>query len=159
RRRDLLLALRRPSAPLAWIDPFLPAPAGQAAASAKRSAALAALERHAEALADFEAALAAGPNPIVFYNRGLALAALGRPAEAVASYDRTLVLMANHAGAWSSRGVALQALNRHADAIASFDRAIALEPDFADAHFNKSLALLAIGDYPRGQAEYEWRWK
>ncbi len=67
--------------------------------------------------------------------------------------------MASHAGAWSSRGVALQALNRHADAIASFDRAIALEPAFADAHFNKSLALLAIGDYPRGQAEYEWRWK
>ncbi|HEY4746591.1 MAG TPA: tetratricopeptide repeat-containing glycosyltransferase family protein, partial [Steroidobacteraceae bacterium] len=121
--------------------------------------ALAALERHAEALADFEAALAAGPNPIVFYNRGLALAALGRPAEAVASYDRTLALMASHAGAWSSRGVALQALNRHADAIASFDRAIALEPDFADAHFNKSLALLAMGDYPRGQTEYEWRWK
>jgi Tetratricopeptide repeat/Glycosyltransferase family 9 (heptosyltransferase) len=67
--------------------------------------------------------------------------------------------MANHASAWSSRGVALQALDRHADAIASFDRAIALEPDFADAHFNKSLALLAIGDYPRGQTEYEWRWK
>jgi hypothetical protein len=53
----------------------------------------------------------------------------------------------------------LQALNHHADAIASFERAIAIEPDFADAHFNKSLALLAIGDYPRGQAEYEWRWK
>ena len=88
-----------------------------------------------------------------------ALSSTGRPAEAVASYDRTLALMANHAAAWSSRGVALQALNRHADAIASFDRAIALEPDFADAHFNKSLALLAIGDYPRGQLEYEWRWK
>jgi len=158
-RGDLLLALRRPAEALACFDKILAASPGQAEARANRGAALAALERHAEALADFEAALAAGPNPIVFYNRGLALAALGRPAEAVASYDRTLALMASHAGAWSSRGVALQALNRHADAIASFDRAIALEPDFADAHFNKSLALLAMGDYPRGQTEYEWRWK
>jgi Glycosyltransferase family 9 (heptosyltransferase) len=55
--------------------------------------------------------------------------------------------------------VSLQAINRHADAIASFDRALALQPDFADAHFNQSLALLAIGDYARGQAKYEWRWK
>jgi Tetratricopeptide repeat/Glycosyltransferase family 9 (heptosyltransferase) len=154
-----MLALRQPVEALACFDRILAASPTHAEARANRGAALAALGRHAEALADFEAALAAGPNPIVFYNRGLALAALGRPAEAVASYDRTLALAANHANAWSSRGVALQALNRHADAIASFDRAIALEPDFADAHFNKSLALLAIGDYPRGQAEYEWRWK
>jgi hypothetical protein len=32
-------------------------------------------------------------------------------------------------------------------------------PEFADAHFNQSLALLASGDYARGFAEYEWRWK
>src|SRR4051794_19117835 len=158
-RGDVLLALRRPVEALACFDKILAASPGLAEARTNRGAALAALDRHAEALADFEAALAAGPNPIVFYNRGLALAALGRPAEAVASYDRTLALVPNHAAAWSGRGVALQALNRHADAIASFDRAIALEPDFADAHSNKSLALLAIGDYPRGQTEYEWRWK
>jgi len=158
-RGDVLLALRRPAEALACFDQILAASPGHAEARANRGAALAALGRHAEALADFDAALAAGPNPIVFYNRGLALAALGRPAEAVASYDRTLALMASHAAAWSSRGVALQALNRHADAIASFERSIAIAPDFADAHFNNSLALLAIGDYPRGQAEYEWRWK
>jgi len=158
-RGDVLLALRRPAEALACFDQILAASPGHAEARANRGAALAALGRHAEALADFEAALAAGPNPIVFYNRGLALAALGRPAEAVASYDRTLALMADHASAWSGRGVALQALNRHADAIASFERSIAIAPDFADAHFNNSLALLAIGDYPRGQAEYEWRWK
>jgi tetratricopeptide (TPR) repeat protein len=158
-RGDVLLALRRPAEALACFDRILSVSPGHAEARANRGAALAALARHAEALADFDAALATALNPIVFYNRGLALAALGRPAEAIAAYDRTLALVANHASAWSSRGVALQALNRHADAIASFDRAIAIEPDFADAHFNKSLALLAIGDYPRGQTEYEWRWK
>ena len=31
--------------------------------------------------------------------------------------------------------------------------------DHADAHFNEALALLTVGDYARGFAAYEWRWK
>jgi tetratricopeptide (TPR) repeat protein len=158
-RGDVLLALRRPAEALACFEAILATSPGHAEARANRGVALAALGRHDEALADLDAALAAAPHPIVSYNRGNALAALGRHAEAVAAYDRTLAAIPDHAAAWSSRGVSLQALNRHADAIASFDRALAVAPDYADAHFNKSLALLAIGDYPRGQAEYEWRWK
>jgi tetratricopeptide (TPR) repeat protein len=158
-RGDVLLALRRPAEALDCFEKILASAPGHADARANRGVALAALGRHEEALADFDAALAAGLNPIVSYNRGNALAALGRHAEAVAAYDRALAVIPNHVAACSSRGVSLQALNRHADAIASFDRALALDPAFADAHFNKSLALLAIGDYPRGQAEYEWRWK
>ena len=55
--------------------------------------------------------------------------------------------------------MALAALNRHQDALASYGRALALQPDNADVHFNAALSLLTIGDYPRGFAEYEWRWK
>ena len=55
--------------------------------------------------------------------------------------------------------MALAALNRHQDALASYGRALALQPDNADVHFNAALSLLTIGDYPRGLAEYEWRWK
>jgi tetratricopeptide (TPR) repeat protein len=156
---DVLLALRRPAEALACFEAILAAAPGHAQARMNRGVALAALGRHAEAIADFDAVLAAGPQPIAAYNRGNALAALGRHAEAVASYEGTLTLIPNHAPAWSSRGVSLQALNRHADALASFDRALALAPDYADAHFNVSLALLAVGDYPQGQAEYEWRWR
>jgi hypothetical protein len=36
---------------------------------------------------------------------------------------------------------------------------IADEPDSPDLHWNLSLALLQHGDYERGWAEYEWRWK
>jgi Tetratricopeptide repeat/Glycosyltransferase family 9 (heptosyltransferase) len=64
-----------------------------------------------------------------------------------------------HAPAWNNRGNVLMALKRHAEAVESFSRAIALVPDRADAHFNRSLAQLAIGDYARGFAGYEWRWK
>jgi tetratricopeptide (TPR) repeat protein len=158
-RGDVLLTLHRPAEALVCFDRILAATTDHRDARANRGVALVALGRHEEALADFDAALTSAPNPVVSYNRGLALAMLGRSAEAVEAYDRTLAMIPNHVAAWGSRGVALQALNRHADAIASFDRALALAPEFADAHFNKSLALLAAGDYPRGQAEYEWRWK
>jgi tetratricopeptide (TPR) repeat protein len=158
-RGDVLLSLRRPAEALQCFDTILAAAPGHPEARANRGVALAALGRHDEALADFDAALAAAPHPIVSFNRGNTLSMLGRQAEAVAAYDRTLAMIPGHAPAWSSRGVSLQALNRHGEAIASFDRALALAPDYADAHFNKSLALLAIGDYPGGQAEYEWRWK
>ena len=158
-RGDILLTLRRPAEALACFDAILAAVPGHGEARSSRGVALAALHCYEEALADFDAVLAAAPHPIVSFNRGNALAQLGRHADAVAAYDRTLAAIPGHVAAWSSRGVSLQALNRHADAIASFDRALALAPDYADAHFNKSLALLAIGDYPGGQAEYEWRWK
>ena len=158
-RGDVLLTLRRPAEALQCFDAILALAPGHADARANRGVALASLGRQDEALVEFDAALAVAPHPIVSFNRGNTLSALGRPAEAVAAYDRTLALIPGHVAAWSSRGVALQALNRHGDALASFDRALVLAPDYADAHFNKSLALLAIGDYPGGQAEYEWRWK
>jgi tetratricopeptide (TPR) repeat protein len=158
-RGDVLLALRRPAEALACFERILAAAPDHLEARANRGAALATLGRHEQALADFDAVLAAAPHPFAAYNRGLALATLGRPAEAVAAYDGALAMMPSNVPALSGRGVALQALNRHAEAIANFDRALALAPDFADAHFNRSLALLATGDYGRGQAEYEWRWK
>ena len=61
--------------------------------------------------------------------------------------------------AWINRGLTLAALNRHQDALASYGKALSLQPDNADAHFNAALSLLTLGDYARGFAEYEWRWK
>ena len=61
--------------------------------------------------------------------------------------------------AWLNRGLALAALNRYEEALSSYAQARALDPENADAHFNAALSLLTIGDYRRGFAEYEWRWK
>ena len=38
-------------------------------------------------------------------------------------------------------------------------KSLAIKKDHADAHFNQALALLTLGDYRRGFAEYEWRWR
>src|SRR4029079_6170770 len=61
--------------------------------------------------------------------------------------------------AWNNRGRALQTLHRHGEAIECFDKATVLQKDYADAHFNAALSLLTLGDYARGFAEYEWRWR
>ena len=53
----------------------------------------------------------------------------------------------------------LENLNQLDAALASYDRAIAVKPDYADAYYNRSLLLLLKGDFARGWADYEWRWK
>jgi hypothetical protein len=44
-------------------------------------------------------------------------------------------------------------------AISYWEQAIKLRPNYAQAHFSLGLALLQIGDYERGFAECEWRWR
>jgi tetratricopeptide (TPR) repeat protein len=158
-RGDILLTLRRPAEALACFDKVLGMSPQLAAARANRGVALAALNRREEALIDFEIAVASAPSPMTFFNYGTTLAVLDRHAQALVAFDRVLAIDSNHVSAWNGHGVSLNALNRHVEAVASFDRALAVDPDHADAHFNKALALLAIGDYRRGLAEYEWRWK
>jgi hypothetical protein len=157
---DALLARGRAEEALSCFDKILARVPRHAEAHANRAAALAALGRFAEALTACEAALAAVPShPIALYNRANALANLDRHVEALAAYDRVVGLFPQHLAAWNNRGNTLMALKRHREAIASFDSALALAPQFADAHFNRALALLAVGDYARGFAEYEWRWR
>lgn len=159
-RGDLLLARRRAEEALQCFDRILTLAPEHGGARANRGAALAQLERYEEALAEFDAVLAIAPqNAMALYNRANALASLGRYADSLAVFDRLLALVPQHVVAWNNRGNTLSALKRHIDAVTSFARAIALQPEYADAHFNQALALLATGDYRRGFAAYEWRWK
>jgi tetratricopeptide (TPR) repeat protein len=122
--------------------------------------ACAALGRHDEAVAEFDTALTLVPgHPAVHYNRALALQALGRYGEAVQAHDRALAATPQHAGAWLHRGRALAALKRIDDALASYGKAGALRKNDPDVEFSASLALLASGDYRRGFAKYEARWR
>ena len=159
-RGDVLLELARAQEALDCFDRTLAQLPAHPQARINRGAALAALGRHADALADFDAAIASGADhPMATYNRANALFELGRYAEALAGYDAVLARVPQHAVAWNNRGNTLTALKRHTEALASFAKAIEAQPDYGDAHFNESLALLASGDYARGFAEYEWRWK
>jgi tetratricopeptide (TPR) repeat protein len=157
-RGNALVTLSRPEEAIACFDDVLARDPRQAEALLSRGTALASLGRPERALADFDAALALG-HPNAHYNRGNALFELGRYPEAVAAFDRALSLAPDNPQAWNNRGNTLTALKRHQDAIENFDKALALQKDHAGAHFNRALALLVLGDWPRGFAEYEWRWK
>jgi tetratricopeptide (TPR) repeat protein len=159
-RGNLLLDLRRPAEAISAFDAVLDKEPRHLQALINRGNARAELGETDLALSDYEAALAMAPgHPLALFNRGNALRAAGREADAIAAYDRALAAAPNHVGSWTNRGLAQAALNLHADALASYGRALAIAPDNADLHFNAALSLLTSGDYARGFAEYEWRWK
>ncbi len=114
-----------------------------------------------QALADFDAALAIRARP-----SGRALQSRRRSDQARAlrrsgrSQRPRARHCAGHANAWLNRGKALLQLNRFDEAIDELCRGARQSARiFADAHFNNALALLTRGDYARGFAEYEWRWR
>jgi tetratricopeptide (TPR) repeat protein len=159
-RGTILLDLKRPAEAAAAFDAVLAQNPKHLQALVNRGNARSDLGQGDAALADFDAALVLAPgHPLTLYNRGNALRALGRPEEAIADYKRALAAAPNHVNARFNRGMALAALNRHRDALTDYGRVLALQADHADAHFSAAMSLLTLGDYPRGFAEYEWRWK
>jgi tetratricopeptide (TPR) repeat protein len=113
-----------------------------------------------EALASYDQALAINPGHAgVHCNRGGALRELWRLDEALASYDKALAIKPDVAEAHNDRGVALRELMRLDEALVSFDQAIACQPDYAKAYLNKAYVLLLQGDFDKGWALLEWRFK
>jgi tetratricopeptide (TPR) repeat protein len=157
---NVLLSLDRPREALAELDSVLANKPQHFEARLNSGLAQAKLGAPERALAEFDTALALAPHhPVAHYNRGVALIKLGRYAEAVAANERAIAAAPQHVGAWLNRGMALMQLRRIEEALASYSKVLALRKDHADAHFNVALALLSRGDYARGFAEYEWRWR
>jgi tetratricopeptide (TPR) repeat protein len=92
-------------------------------------------------------------------NLGLVLEAADQVDEALACCDRALALAPRDLDATLNRGVVLQRLRRFDAALACFDDVIAQRPDDANADYNASLIHLAQGDYPKGWARHEARWR
>lgn len=118
------------------------------------------LGRPAEAEAAFRRAIAIRPDfAAAHYNLGLQLQAERRLEAAEAAYAAALAVRPDLAQAHNNRGAALRDMGRLEEAVAAFDKALRLRPDYADAQFNQALCRLALGDYARGWAQYEWRWR
>jgi tetratricopeptide (TPR) repeat protein len=117
-------------------------------------------QRPEESLAYFEHAIAGKPQFADAHAQlGQALVLLGRLDDGIRSIDRALELQPTHVDAHCHYGYALSLRARFTEALAHFEQALALQPDHADTHFERSLVLLAQGDWQRGLAEYEWRWR
>jgi tetratricopeptide (TPR) repeat protein len=75
------------------------------------------------------------------------------------SCDRAIALQADYVEAHSNRGGVLLAKRQVTEALSSYERALQIDPDYAPGHVNHALGLLLAGDYERGWAENEWRWR
>jgi tetratricopeptide (TPR) repeat protein len=116
--------------------------------------------RPAEAAEAYEQALRLRPDYAKGHsNLGNALRQFGRADEAAESCRRALSIEPDNPEALNNLAAALVDLGQIDEARNSFDQAIALRPDYAEAHMNRAMAWLLAGDYVRGWAEYEWRWR
>ncbi len=131
-----------------------------AEAHSNRGNTLKELKRYGEALEACDRAIALAPGFAGAHsNRGNALYELNRFEEALAAYDRAIALQPDYAAALTNRSVALQDLRRFDEALESCARAIAVAPDYAEAHYQQAMFRLLLGDFGRGWAEHEWRWR
>ncbi len=116
---------------------------------------LQAAQRPAEAVIQFEQALALNPNyAIALNNLGNALHALGRRTEAVARYRRVLEIDPHYAAACNNLGTTLLQENHPEEAIAQFRRALELRPAFAEARMNLGNALAGLEKHREAVAHF-----
>ena len=97
--------------------------------------------------------------PNARYNLGVALGDTEEHEEAFATMQAAAEAEPERAEIWNSLGYLACRQRRPRDGVGFYERAIDLQPDYAQAHFNLGMTLLQLGDYRRGLAEHEWRWK
>ncbi|RMH74721.1 MAG: tetratricopeptide repeat protein [Cyanobacteria bacterium J007] len=122
-----------------------------------------ALQHHGdsrEAIAAYEQAIALQPDYGEAYNNlGNTLADEYEFDRAIAAYRAAIDRRANYLDPYINLGNVYQALNQTDAAIACYQNALQIDPNFTDAHVNLAMSLLVSGDFRRGFAEYEWRWR
>jgi tetratricopeptide (TPR) repeat protein len=92
-------------------------------------------------------------------NLAYACNAQGLTDEALASLRKAQQLDPDSIEAWlniAESHTARLDLDEAADAL---EQALKIDPENSEAHWARSLLLLMRGDWQRGWAEYEWRWK
>jgi tetratricopeptide (TPR) repeat protein len=159
-RGDALASLDRREAALEAYEAAIALSPGHLNGHNNLGVLLGAMGRHEAALACYDRALALDPGfSRAHANRSSALMALKRPAEALAAAERAVELDPGFPEAHNNRGKALAELLRVDEALAAYDQATALRPGFSDAIGNRGLLRLLTGDFARGWADYEHRWK
>ncbi|WP_235959379.1 tetratricopeptide repeat protein [Actinomadura macrotermitis] len=121
---------------------------------ANRAQLLDRLGRHADALADWDAVIAADPAyPDYYIDRGNLRMRLGRTGEAVADYEAALRAGPPFPEPYFNRSEARFAAGDLAGALADLDEALALDPGFTEARVNRAGLLAALGEPERARAD------
>jgi len=122
----------------------------------ERGNALCASGRHADAIVEYELAIAADSNLAeVHYRAGLAWRDQQQFDKAIASYRRALALKPGYIEAHNNLGVVLQLQNQLEDARACYRRAVELKPDFSQPYINLGRLCELLGE--RAEAAHCYR--
>ncbi len=121
---------------------------------------LANLYQYAEAEAAYRRALQIDPkSAMVHSNLGNCLRSQGRLDEAITILLEAIRLRPNYPEAHNNLGIAYVQKRLTTEAAACYEEALRLRPNYPEAHLNRSFLWLSGGDFQRGWAEYEWRFK
>jgi tetratricopeptide (TPR) repeat protein len=93
------------------------------------------------------------------FNRGVTLYRVGNLAAAERWFHVAAQIDPQSPKPFTNLGMIYRSWGFAKEAIACQEKAVSLTPDSADAHWNLANALLIAGDFARGFAEYEWRFK
>lgn len=121
---------------------------------------LRALERWDEAAAMAAQAIGLAPGFATAYETLALILAARRQFDTATKLLREAVRCAPGSfSAWHNLGHLLMAANALDEAVAAFETALAGQPDHPEIRMNLGMARLKCGDFTRGWADYEQRWR
>lgn len=110
--------------------------------------------RTAEAVAEYQRALAANPQHAKAHNNlALAMVELGEP-EAAAEHFRASLAIEPTAEIYSDLGFVMAQLGQWQEARANYQKALELDPNCASAHFNLAATSVREGDFAAAETHY-----
>jgi len=118
--------------------------------------ALLSLNRHAEALPAYEAAIKLNPTFVeALYGRGVALLGLKRLSEGIENFDTVLRLQPANLDALYNRATASLQLGKYAEALTGFDAILGKKRDHAEALNNRGTALRKLNRSAEALESYD----
>lgn len=114
------------------------------------------LNRHKEALADYDKAIRLNlQHADAYLSRGNVKLNLGCYEEAIKDLDRAVRLDPQHADAYLSRGNVKQILGAYSEALADYKEAIKINPQQATVYSSSGFAKIALCDYKGAIVDFD----